>query len=396
MDATSIIKLLKFEDEERFQFDYNYENGRLLFLPIVLKDAYLSLNLGKPDTALKQAIDFIRVIKFELERSPVIRILFTKIIDTYAIEGNEIILYFGKHTSSIFDSAPNWTVDFDDFMILPDEPIIDHETGHLIGHNKGEMIIHVLEERLYMTKPGKNFSESHYKCLSRNSFQNQYREERGYTYNVVTYELIQHTKKHTQDEFSDWEGFDEGGHVMTIKNVHTGKIYNESIYSPNPEQIIYEKMDISQFLDEQIVYHVNDIREEFKSLGTISEENRVSIEFYAHWRFSDEAMREKLLYETVYPFTIGFARKKTWNVIRVQIQNKRKKKTIDELILLGKNTFKQNYFNKTIPKSWQTILYPNEEDIIQIKGKLKENLLTIYEEKEENIIRIIQELEKHF
>jgi len=66
------------------------------------------------------------------------------------------------------------------------------------------------------------------------------------------------------------------------------------------------------------------------------------------------------------------------------------------LILLGKNTFKQNYFNKTIPKSWQTILYPNEEDIIQIKGKLKENLLTIYEEKEENIIRIIQELEKHF
>ena len=82
------------------------------------------------------------------------------------------------------DSAENWSFDVDD---LDSFSIVHDESGAL---TQGELVIHILEERLYMQAPGQNFETSHCKCLMPQSFQNRYRREIGYSSDMVWFELV--------------------------------------------------------------------------------------------------------------------------------------------------------------------------------------------------------------
>jgi len=75
-------------------------------------------------------------------------------------------------------------------------------------------------------------------------------------------------------------------------------------------------------------------KKDFEFNQTIEEENKIAIQFWIdHYCESPQAAEEMKL-ALLGPYTIGIARRKTWNVLRVSVRNKLI--VTEQLIKLGK------------------------------------------------------------
>jgi len=132
----------------------------------------------------------VALLRFEVSRSEVYRTLLKQIFNSSVV----INIFLGKNSAAFVDSADQWTFDFDDLLSLPIDPVTvrihDHHREHnpklcstsgelKCGVTQGELLLHILEERYYMGRAGRGYTEAHLRCLSPGSYQNQYRKELG-------------------------------------------------------------------------------------------------------------------------------------------------------------------------------------------------------------------------
>lgn len=130
------------------------------------------------------------LLRFEVARSKVYRTVLQQIFNSNSV----INIFLGKNSAAFVDSADQWTLDFDDLLSLPIDPVTVHIHDHHRAHNptlcsapaelkcgvtQGELLLHILEERYYMGRAGNKYTEAHLRCLSPGSYQNQYRKEQG-------------------------------------------------------------------------------------------------------------------------------------------------------------------------------------------------------------------------
>lgn len=381
-----------------FQFESCESRILLTKGSIRLRDAYdvtrgwpSNRGHGVPGTAILQAKQLLAYLDLYAKQSAVFRELLVTIATECVSE--PIILYLGRYSSTIFDSAMCWTVDIDDYLHLHQD-YFEHEDGYKYGVNIAEAIIHLLEERLYMKKPAQDFTKSHLKCLSSGSFQNRYRIEQGCLHETLDFELDQHTCKETPQEVSNWESFDASGTVMKILNIHTGKMFDplSSTYVASTTQIVFERVDIKECIMKKIANYQLFISKEFQLTQTVREEDRLGLEYWIKRGYSNEEA-DAVILATLGPLLIGLCRKKTWNVLRVY--QKKKLFTFDQLKKVGDTTFMQNY-KQPIPVKWNTITYPFEVEIENIKTEMLNDLVKVHSQQDAVARELISQLALHF
>ena len=130
---------------------------------------------GGFDTQSRQLIDRVAA---ELGRSPAARSLFVTLVGTHQQPTAKVVrLFLGDRAVGMYDSGANFGYDITHENFFADDPV--QVGGHWAGMTKGELLMHVLEERYYMIHHGDPYSVAHAKCLAPGSAENRYREDRA-------------------------------------------------------------------------------------------------------------------------------------------------------------------------------------------------------------------------
>jgi hypothetical protein len=227
--------------------EWNAEGG------LRIKDAKACKNgaAGKRGSAEAQVRTFLELVDKEAADSNI----FAEVISTFADGKAEVPFYFGKNSCTFGDSFENLTVDQDDFNVLPDAMFTGETASQEVkglvdkkkklGCCKGEMVMHVIEERLYehLWQEGEVhgkpvYNRGHYKCLCPDSYQNQYRKEKGADSHTVEYSCCEHGGEHQLDVYAD-DGVVATAHKLDVKKATDVS----SAYAPRGDQTTYEQRD---------------------------------------------------------------------------------------------------------------------------------------------------------
>lgn len=225
-------------------------------------DSYECLQLGVSNSAEQQILKLKEYFSLEYERSRTFKELIDKIYHEYeTTKENPIIFYVGKNSAGFIDSGVTWTFDVDDLQMLPEH--YSPETGI----TRGESIVHVLEERMYMKKPDNNFNNAHFACLKKTSFQNRYREEMGgngysFIFNIddreateLDYCLNGNRTKTCGNLVADFRSVSSAGAVTKLVGVPIGKgsFPNEyDNHDPTTVKVIHELKDFRELVETEI------------------------------------------------------------------------------------------------------------------------------------------------
>ena len=166
----------------------------------------------------RQIKKFLAILDKEVSRSDAFAALAT---DSMRVDGGSFDLFFGKGTAGAFDDYHSLGVDVDDLESLPDDP--QSVSGTNAGVTKGEIVAHVLEERMYgyqavggQTTP---YNIAHQKCLSPGSYQNQHRREIGIPADSIFYDNCKHS--HTSNGCACFEATDTQGMKTIVHDIPT-------------------------------------------------------------------------------------------------------------------------------------------------------------------------------
>ena len=133
----------------------------------------------------------------------------------------EIAAHLGKDSVAFLDSATSLNVDMADLGHFPEDPDTVQGGAKKIGLPRGEMLMHVIEERIYMSQ-GMSYAQAHEKCLEPGSAQNRYRRERGMTSDSIQFHCQPHYHHPTTPEaqkLSDFIATDSEGYVTKIRDI---------------------------------------------------------------------------------------------------------------------------------------------------------------------------------
>ena len=223
--------------------------------------------VGKAGTAESQAVMLDSLIETEAMRSTV----FAELIKDLANRDNAdpMLIRLGDNAAGFVDSAGTMGVDMNDMASLPRDPVTVDGPGDAQlkgGVTQGEILMHVLEERMLMAKFSGAYQPAHEACLSADSFQNRYRRELGVPADSLVFDCHGHhgcceeghnhpaesAEPHRQK--MDFLAYDSQGVVMTVANLSGNKASapNEDYDVPPVEQTTYEHADLDASLDRML------------------------------------------------------------------------------------------------------------------------------------------------
>ncbi len=169
---------------------------------------------GDSTTTKAQNEALRKMITEQTERSNV----FAKLLDEVMASPQELEMITGRGSCGLFDSFMEGTVDTAHFGILPSEPVTVNDKK--VGLTQSEILVHVLEERLYSRQRAKDdqqefgkctdYDHAHNKCLAPGSYQNLYRREQG-----VDSDTLQLTTGKTKDGHSGFQHLSSDGAIST-------------------------------------------------------------------------------------------------------------------------------------------------------------------------------------
>jgi hypothetical protein len=214
-----------------------------------LKDARTDIQQGQAGTAAGQAEALLKQLGKEFERSEVYRQTLVPLIlnQRHNPDGTVTLVkaFLAKDSVAFVDSAATLGMDIADLDNFPDNPVEASTVGQpgapgkKIGLTRGEMLMHVIEERIYMAG-GDTYEIAHEKCLSPNSAQNRYRRERGITNDSIKFHCQPHyhdTGTPQAQELSDFIATDSEGYVTYVKNIMGNRTMTPgSGYTPSQAQ----------------------------------------------------------------------------------------------------------------------------------------------------------------
>src|SRR5689334_14929455 len=70
-------------------------------------------------------------------------------------------------------------------------------------------------------------------------------------------------------------GVDSNGNVMWIQNINTGKMLNKfhrghkCLYKPNPNQVVFSKLDLSKFIETKIKAYLGFCKDQYQRNQTV-------------------------------------------------------------------------------------------------------------------------------
>jgi hypothetical protein len=130
---------------------------------------------GEFDAQSRQLIDRVAI---ELGRSPTMRSLFVDLVGRRGAPTEQVVrLFLGAGSVGTYDSGADFGVDISHEGWFHEDPVL--VGGYWAGITKGELLMHVLEERYYMIYEGDSYPVAHNKCFAPGSFENRYREDRA-------------------------------------------------------------------------------------------------------------------------------------------------------------------------------------------------------------------------
>ncbi len=195
-------------------------------------------NSGNAGTTAEQNHKLQAMIRDQASRSNA----FAKLVEDIMASSEPIAMVAGRGSCGLFDSFADSTIDMDHFGILPAAPQV--EGGKKVGLTQGEILVHVLEERLYSRQKahdhkdeyGKctNYDHAHNKCLAPGSYQNLYRRERG-----LDSDTLQLTSGHLHDGRTGFQHIASDGAISTTP---IGGI-NTPTFKPDPGKFEYDVAD---------------------------------------------------------------------------------------------------------------------------------------------------------
>ncbi len=200
----------------------------------------LGLVTGKAAEQARKAADRMAV---ECTRSAAYREILHELVEG---DGAPVEMLFGEHSCGFFDSYASGAVDIDDFDCLQeaDRPFQGEQFADGTGMSKGELLMHVLEERLHMVRSdGYDYERAHYAAMADGSFQNRYREERGLQGRTVDLDCSGGCDHHHQDFVT----MDDVGNRTIVRDVPTSKSNVADLgWTPNQADIAHERVDTAQ------------------------------------------------------------------------------------------------------------------------------------------------------
>ena len=195
----------------------------------------------KADTAVAQAHAFLDQLGKEMTRSASYR----ELIYTLVTGGGEPIeLLFGKHSCGFFDNYADHAVDFDDAAVLPDDQLEQGTPEHArgTGLSRGELMMHVLEERYYMHRVDhEGYMPAHYKCMGPASHQTRYRAERGLEGRTVDLDVCNVSPDYSTGDFVTMDDQDNSTLLRAVPISKSGQDRQE--YEQDPEDLQHERVD---------------------------------------------------------------------------------------------------------------------------------------------------------
>jgi hypothetical protein len=168
-------------------------------------------------------------------------------------DGAPIELLFGSHSCGFFDSYATNAVDIDDYDCLQDHDTPyqgDEHHADGTGLSKGELLMHVLEERMHMVRSeGHDYERAHYAAMAEGSFQNRYREERGLQGRTVDLDCTAGRDEHHQHFVT----MDDQGNQTIVHDVPTGKAGQPGLsWTPSQADIDHERVDVQAVSEEKV------------------------------------------------------------------------------------------------------------------------------------------------
>lgn len=144
-------------------------------------DAHAQLGEGVPGTFGQQNAALEALIRHEAGRSAVFRELLGAIAAAGKASERSVAVTFllGKNSCAFVDSFATWCLDSDDLTghFPPDGGAACGGTAW--GISRGEILVHILEERLAMRHTQAAYVRCHIDCFREGSYQNRYRRELG-------------------------------------------------------------------------------------------------------------------------------------------------------------------------------------------------------------------------
>jgi hypothetical protein len=187
----------------------------------------------------RQIQKFMGIMGKEVERSDAFADLVVQCMEG----GTPIPMYLGKNSVGFYDDYGTLGVDVDDLDSLPDNPRdVQTRNGQIkAGVTKGEIMAHVLEERMYGYGGAVrlDYNEAHRRCLKPGSFQNRYRRELNIPSDSILYDNCKHA--HTSEGCACFEALDSKGIKTTVHDIPTdikaGKALNTPGTAPPAETL---------------------------------------------------------------------------------------------------------------------------------------------------------------
>jgi Domain of unknown function (DUF4157) len=156
---------------------------------------------GTAGTAAGQADLFVNRIAKELPRSRAARGLFVKLVSS--TDPKQVVrIYLAQGSVGFYDSAATFGLDIAHENYLPEDPV-EQPDKSLAGVTRGELLMHVLEERYYMVYNGWEYAKAHKECLKPDSLQNAYRRERGIASTSIDFGCQAYNDKTVDKQLAD-------------------------------------------------------------------------------------------------------------------------------------------------------------------------------------------------
>ena len=222
----------------------------------------------KEGTEEAQVAQFLAAFRTEAERSDVFAEMARDL--TSGEHFDSLTFAFGENSCGFYDSSSTKAVDQSDLEFLPLQPSkVKMPDGNEVttGVVAGEVMLHVLEERLYMqSQPSTNkdpYQKAHERCLDPASFQNRYRKELGMESDSIIYDSCVHAsckdKKHNHEhheggdheQLADFRAFNADGVVQVSKAIPQAKVDKPDMkVDRDPTAVTYEKFDLNALLEQ--------------------------------------------------------------------------------------------------------------------------------------------------
>ncbi|MEM1432233.1 MAG: hypothetical protein AAGG09_22470, partial [Pseudomonadota bacterium] len=256
---------------------------------------------GRPGTEEAQIRKFLGQIEAEASRSDVYA-------EVLKIIGNSdhpepVPMSLGKYAAAFGDSAATGAVDMDTLDCLDDHPHEMEGTGEKVGHVRGELVLHFLEERIYMQGNGGDYADGHERCLKDNSLQNRYREELGQTDFSCEFSCAYH--EHDAGH-GDFRGTTSSGKVTVVRGVDlkaAAKPYLDRPALPKSEIEVVDVTENAQKQLEDAWAGCLRLIEQNVKYGTKGKEEFNALNRWIEMRYNGDAQQIKAAqtsYETAY------------------------------------------------------------------------------------------------